>query len=88
MKVSRMSADEILSEAGTLYGRWPKLTREERRSVIESITEKIIIGKGNEGTIEIELAYMPVQSSKGLQCTNLPISTENVVETQRNVRRS
>jgi site-specific DNA recombinase len=63
LKVNRMSADEIVSEAGTLYGRWPKLSREERRSVIEGITEKITIGKGNDGTIEIELAYVPTQSS-------------------------
>lgn len=88
MKVNRMSADEIVSEAGTLYGRWPKLTREERRSVIESITEKITIGKGNEGSVEIELAYMPVQTSKGLTCMDLPIPAENLVESQRNVRRS
>ncbi len=88
MKVNRMSADEIVSEAGTLYGRWPKLTREERRSVIESITEKITIGKGNDGTIEIELAYMPAQASEVLSCKGIPISIEKVVDTQRNVRRS
>lgn len=88
MKVNRMSADEIVAEAGTLYGRWPKLSREERRSVIESITEKITIGKGNDGTIEIELAYMPAQASEVPSCKDDPIPVEKVVETQRNVRRS
>lgn len=87
MKVNRMSADEIVSEAGTLYGRWPKLSREERRSVIESITERITIGKGTDGTIEIELAYMPVQAREAHPCTSNPIPAEEVVETQRNVRR-
>lgn len=85
MKVNRMSADEIVSEAGTLYGRWPKLTREERRSVVESITGKITIGKGTEGTIEIELAYMPTEAHP---CTNNPIPVEKAVDSQRNVRPS
>ncbi|HEY4249178.1 MAG TPA: recombinase family protein [Lacunisphaera sp.] len=69
-KVNRLSAEEILSEAGTLYNRWPKLTAEERRSVVESITEKIVVGSGNEGSISIELAYLP--------------SSENLTERQRN----
>lgn len=86
MKVNRMSADEIVSEAGTLYGRWPKLSREERRSVIESITERITVGKGTEGSIDIELAYLPVQSTEALSCTN-PTSVEKAVNSQRNVIR-
>ncbi|WP_438481537.1 hypothetical protein [Oleiharenicola lentus] len=83
MKVNRMSADEIVSEAGTLYGRWPKLTPEERRSVVESITEKITIGTGTEGTISIDLAYMPTHASAGG-----PTSVEKAVDTQQNVRLS
>ena len=88
MRVNRMSADEIVLEAGTLYGRWPRLTQGERRSVIESITEKITIGKGSDGTIGIELAYVPVQTSEAPQCINNPIPIEKAVDTQRNVRRS
>jgi len=58
-KVNELSTDEVLSEANELYSRWPSLTQEKRRSVVESITDKIVIGTGNEGTITIELAYMP-----------------------------
>jgi len=63
-KINRLSTDEILSEASTLYGRWPTLSPEERRSVVESITEKIVIEKGPNGAISIELAH--IQSSEKL----------------------
>ncbi|HWA87281.1 MAG TPA: recombinase family protein [Opitutus sp.] len=58
-RISTLSGDEILAEAGELHRRWPKLSRDEKRSVVESITEKIVIGRGLEGGIEIELAYIP-----------------------------
>lgn len=62
LRVNRLSADEILSEADTLFARWPKLAPEERRSVVESITERIVIEKGEQATISIELAYLPTSS--------------------------
>lgn len=62
LRVNRLSADEILSEADTLFTRWPKLAPEERRSVVESITERIIVGKGEQAPISIELAYLPPSS--------------------------
>ena len=64
LKVTSLSADEILSEAGDLYGRWVSLTAEEKRSIVESITEKIEVGKGSDAGISIELAYL--QSSEKL----------------------
>jgi len=62
LRVNRLSADEILSEADTLFTRWPKLAPEERRSVVESITERIVVGKGEQAPISIELAYLPPSS--------------------------
>lgn len=62
LRVNRLSADEILSEADTLFTRWPKLAPEERRSVVESITERIVVGKGEQAPISIELAYLPTSS--------------------------
>jgi len=53
------SSDEILSEAQDLYSRWPKLNREEKRAIIESITEKITIGKED---VTINLCYLPSPS--------------------------
>jgi len=57
LRVNHVSADEVMSEAKTLYSRWPGLEMEAKRKIVESITERITIGKDNE--IEITLSYMP-----------------------------
>ncbi len=51
-----MSADQILEEASTLYGRWNKLEKEVKRRVIESITDNIVVGSD---TITVNLKYLP-----------------------------
>jgi hypothetical protein len=55
----RGQANEILSEAKDLYSRWPKLNKEEKRKIIETITEKIVVA---EKDIEINLCYLPPSS--------------------------
>jgi site-specific DNA recombinase len=57
LKVNHLSGDHILTESKTLYERWPKLNREEKKRIIESVTEKIVIGK--EDQIDITLCYLP-----------------------------
>ncbi len=56
LKIQELSSDQILNDAKDLYGRWSALTHEEKRTITETITEKIIIGT-NE--IQINLAYLP-----------------------------
>ena len=56
MKVNNLSAEEVVSEAEELYARWPKLPIEKRRNIVETIVEKIVIGKGE---IDITFAYLP-----------------------------
>ena len=56
LKVNTLSADEVLSEARTLYGRWPTLPTDDKRKIAESIVEKLVIG---EGEIDITLSYLP-----------------------------
>jgi len=56
LKINHVSADTILTEAKDLYGRWPHLNREEKQRIVESITEKIVVGKGE---ISITLCYLP-----------------------------
>jgi site-specific DNA recombinase len=55
-KVNNLSAEEIASEAQTLAHQWPKLEHEEKRKVVETITNKIVVGKGE---ISITLCYLP-----------------------------
>jgi site-specific DNA recombinase len=56
LKIQYLSSDQIFNEAKNLYSRWPQLTSEEKRKIIENITEKIVIG--NED-VSINLTYLP-----------------------------
>ncbi|MGA1869178.1 MAG: recombinase family protein [bacterium] len=59
LKIQFLSSDQILSEAKDLYGRWPQLVTEEKRKIIECITEKIIIGAED---VTINLCYIPASA--------------------------
>ncbi len=70
MKVRNISAEEVASEAQTLYARWPNLPLEEKRRIVESIVEKVTIGRGE---IDITLSYLPsseelTKSQQALRC--------------------
>lgn len=56
LRIQYLSSDEILHEARDLYSRWNQLSFDEKKKIIETITEKITIGKGD---IEINLCYIP-----------------------------
>lgn len=56
LEVRQISADEVVAEASNLHLLWPKFTGEEKRKLIESITEKIVVA-GDE--IDITLCYLP-----------------------------
>ena len=55
-KVHNLSAKEIALEASDLARQWPTLEPEEKRKVVEAITERIVIGKGE---IAITFHYLP-----------------------------
>jgi site-specific DNA recombinase len=57
LKVNLLSADDVLFEAQDLYDRWPRLEPDDRRRIVEHITDQIVIGKD---VVEIDLAYTPV----------------------------
>ena len=65
LKIQYLSSDQILNEAKDLYASWPELQPTEKRMIIESITERIIIHKDE---IDIHLCYLPsspeIMSSK------------------------
>ncbi|MFO1086524.1 MAG: recombinase family protein [Reyranellaceae bacterium] len=56
MKINQLSEEEVRSAASNLYDRWPKLPFEERRQIVEAITEKIVIG---EQDIDISFLHVP-----------------------------
>lgn len=61
LKIQYLSSDEILAEAKDLHARWPSLTPLEKRNIVETITDKIIIEKDE---VTIRLNYLPSLNSQ------------------------
>ncbi|MFM7232840.1 MAG: recombinase family protein [bacterium] len=59
LRIQLLSKDELLAETRDLYGRWPALTAEEKRAIIEAIVEQVVVGKE---VVEIDLSPFPVPS--------------------------
>ena len=59
IKIQNISADTALLEARDLYNKWGTMPFDEKRSIIEIITDKITIDNQN---INIELSYLPTPS--------------------------
>lgn len=60
-KIQFLSRDEILSEAKDLYARWPNLPFEEKRTILEAITERVTV---DGDAVAIDLCYQPSAASK------------------------
>jgi len=56
LETRQLSADEVVSEATNLYRLWAKFTNDEKRKIIESITDKIVVA---DKQIDITLSYLP-----------------------------
>ncbi len=56
LKIQYLSGDQILNEAKDLYSRWPALDSNEKRKIIENITDRITVGTDD---ITINLCYLP-----------------------------
>lgn len=56
MKIESISADISLQEAKDLYNRWSDMGFEEKRAIVETITNKLTIDTQN---IKISLSYLP-----------------------------
>ena len=56
LKINKLSADDVLHEANSLYEQWPKLPVPDKRKIVEALIEKIVIGNGE---IDITLSHLP-----------------------------
>ena len=56
LEVTSNSSAEVIQSAQELYSRWDTLDHERKRSVINAVVEKIVVG---EREIEIHLHYVP-----------------------------
>ncbi len=55
-KIGKVSRDHMVSEARALHTRWPELSLERKRSIVQDITEEIVVG--NED-VQIRLEFEP-----------------------------
>lgn len=56
MEMHNVSADQVVEETTNLHRQWPKLDAERKRSILESIVEKIVL---TGDTIDITYCYLP-----------------------------
>lgn len=56
LKIEALSASTVLQEAKDLYSKWPNMQFEEKRAIVEIITDKIIVDKQ---AVNISLSYLP-----------------------------
>jgi site-specific DNA recombinase len=54
--IGAVSTEEIVAEAQSLSNFWGEMNAEERRDLVEAVTDKIVVGQGE---IEIRLCYLP-----------------------------
>lgn len=59
LKIQHLSSDQVFHEARDIYTRWPKLSLEEKRGIVEHITEKITV---TSDEVTITLSYLPSHS--------------------------
>ncbi|MCL5104049.1 MAG: recombinase family protein [Armatimonadetes bacterium] len=59
LRIQYFSSDQLLHEGRDLYTRWPSLSENEKRAIIEHITEQITI---TNDEVTITLAYLPTSS--------------------------
>jgi site-specific DNA recombinase len=64
LEILVLSEAEVRSAATNLYDRWPNLPFEDKRQVVEAITDKIVI---THEDIDISFLYAPTsEASDGL----------------------
>lgn len=61
LKVNKLSADDVLRESSSLDAKWPSLSTDDKRRVVEALIEKVVIG-----TDEIDITFSCTPSSEEL----------------------
>jgi site-specific DNA recombinase len=67
LKIHDISAEQVLRDARALHVRWPSLGVDEKQRIVQSIAERITIGKEE---IEIKFSHLPSSEelTKSQQC--------------------
>ncbi|MEL6772965.1 MAG: recombinase family protein [Bacteroidota bacterium] len=83
LRMDQLSIAEVVNQSSTLYSRWDTLSFEERRAIVDTVVDEIIVG---EREIEIRLAYVP--TAKALPLNGLSYSGEAVNNGHHNYKGS
>ena len=62
IRIQSLDNSQVLHDAQNLHKQWKSFTKQEKKSVIETVTKSIVVGKED---IEINLAYLPTIASPG-----------------------
>ncbi len=62
LRISHLSQEVALDEARSLHSRWLTLPKDEKRRIVETIVERIVVG---DGEVDIVLYYAPPTPPKG-----------------------
>jgi site-specific DNA recombinase len=87
LKIQHLSSEEVLNEAKDLQNHWPKMNRNEKRQIVENITDRILIGKDD---IQINLSYLPTpetMTTESQHLNGLSSPTVHKFRRDRNVER-
>ncbi|MGH6870038.1 MAG: recombinase family protein [Rhizomicrobium sp.] len=66
MRISTLSGAAVIEEAGDLASRWEHFSGDEKRRLVETITDKIVIGKEE---VAVNLLYLPAVAETGGKAT-------------------
>jgi len=69
LKINYLSSSKVTSDAKNLYQQWSRMSREEKRALVELLTARIQIG---ENEIEIDLHFLPFSENDVQMATQLP----------------
>jgi site-specific DNA recombinase len=78
LTIRHLSSGDIIKQSQDLYGGWDNLTFEEKRQIVETIVERVTVGKDG---ISFDLNYLPAGAGP-----RTPPASEAVAVGQRTIR--
>lgn len=82
LKIQYYSGDTVFTNARDLYKQWDTYEFEHKRTIVELITQSIIVGKED---VEINLSHLPTNSPKAAEPH--PPTTNNTPNSQNPVKK-
>ncbi|MCB0700012.1 MAG: hypothetical protein KDC11_09195, partial [Chitinophagaceae bacterium] len=62
--IQHQSSKVVLQDAKDLYANWDTMTYDDKRNIVELITDEIVVGKED---IHIKLSYLPTKTPSNNQ---------------------